>query len=135
MRPLLGALLVVISAGVAAQTAMPKELELFQGPWVLTSAAGSPVPAGMAGMIFTGDKYQGLSSGIVDERGSIKLNPATKPMQIDLIITEGKDAGKIQLGLVDIADDTMTLILANPGDKIRPTAPSADKLILKKLKL
>lgn len=135
MKRVLCALVLLVSVGVAAQTAVPKEFEALQGPWALTSAAGTAVPAGMAGMIFTGDKYQGLSSGIVDERGTIRLNTATKPMSIDLVITEGDDKGKVQLGLVDITGDTMTLILAEPGDKTRPTLTSGNKLILQRVKL
>lgn len=135
MKRIVFGLMLLMSVALAAQTSVPKELEPFQGPWALTSAGGSAVSPGMAGLIFTGDKYQGLSSGIVDERGSIRVNAATKPMSIDLVITEGESAGKTQLGVVDIDGDTMTLILAEPGDKTRPTSTSPNKLILKRVKL
>jgi uncharacterized protein (TIGR03067 family) len=132
-RTVLALAVLLLSAGLAAQGGIKKEFEPFQGSWTLVSASGQEIPAGMAGLVFTGEKYEGLTNGKVDERGTIKLDPATKPMMsIDLVIAEGSSAGKTQLGLVAIAGDTMTLILAEPGDTKRPGPSSPDKLILKK---
>jgi hypothetical protein len=41
-------------------------------------------------------------------------------MWIDLIIAEGDDANKTQLGLVQMADDTITVKLNTSGSPERP---------------
>jgi len=130
------ALTVLLSVSLSAQVAVKKELEPLQGGWSLVTAGGQQVPPGLAGIQFTGDKYEGLTSGKVDERGTIKLDATTKPMMsIDLIIAEGNSAGKTQLGLVSIDGDTMTLILADPGATTRPSPETMEnKLILKRIK-
>ena len=125
----------VLSVSASAQGNIKKDFQPLQGGWSLVRAEGEAIPPGLASLMFIGEKYEGLSSGKVDERGSVKLNPATKPMSIDLVITEGSSAGKTQLGLIEITGDTMTLILGEPGDKTRPSPGSSiGKLILKKIK-
>jgi uncharacterized protein (TIGR03067 family) len=123
-------------APVAAFQGDPKNpLALFQGSWVLTSLEGEGLPAGIhVGLGFSGDTYQGLRSGKIDERGTIKIDAAASPMAIDLVITEGKYAGKTQLGLVDVAGDAMTLVLAEPGATVRPTGLSQSPLGLTRLR-
>jgi uncharacterized protein (TIGR03067 family) len=134
MKLALVALALVLSVSVSAQSSIKKEFQPLQGGWSLVTAAGQQVPAGLASLMFIGEKYEGLSSGKVDERGTVKLDPSTKPMSIDLVITEGDEAGKTQLGLIEVTGDTMTLILGEPGDKTRPLPSSSDKLILKRIK-
>ena len=107
----------------------------MQGTWVLTSVEGEGLPSGVhVGLVFNGDRYHGLRNATIDERGTIKLDIAAKPMAIDLVISEGKYTGKTQLGLVDIAGDSMTLVLAEPGATVRPTALSQSPLGLTKLR-
>ena len=126
---------VSLSAQIDIKVDIKKELERLQGNWALTSAAGQALPAGShVGLVFAGDTYQGSTNGTIDERGSIKLDPTTKPISIDLVITEGTEAGKTQLGLVEITGDTMTLILAEPGSTVRPSTSSQDKLTLARVK-
>jgi hypothetical protein len=38
----------------------------------------------------------------VNERGTIKLDASKKPAWIDLTITEGADAGKLQVGVIEV---------------------------------
>ena len=57
----------------------------------------------------------------MNERGSIKIDASKKPMAIDLIITEGSDAGKTQLGVIEVTGDTMRASLDTPGAGQRPT--------------
>lgn len=110
-------------------------LEKLQGTWVITSVEGEGLPAGVhVALVFTGDKYQGLKQGKVDERGTIKVDSTARPMTIDLVITEGIHAGKTQLGLVEITDDRMTLVLGEPGGTARPTGMSQSPLGLTKLR-
>src|SRR5688572_13325830 len=98
--------------------------EQVQGSWVLTTAGGQPVPAGVhKAIVVTGDKYKGLTNGAVDEAGSFKLDAGVTPAAVDLVISEGTSAGKTQLGTVAVTGDTMTLTLAEPG-ATRPAAGS-----------
>lgn len=123
--------LLVLSIAASSQAGAQKELEKLRGTWTLISAAGQQLPAGThAGLVINGDRYQGLTNGKADEGGTIKLDAATSPMSLDLLISEGKYAGQTQLGLVlEATAETLTLALAEPGATVRPTA-SADKLVL-----
>jgi uncharacterized protein (TIGR03067 family) len=108
----------------------------LQGTWVMTSAAGRELPPGVhAAITFSGEKYEGISNGIIDERGIIRVTPGTTPMPIDMSIAVGPSAGKTQLGLVAVEGDTMTLILADPGDAKRPAPASTEsRLTLTRVK-
>ena len=134
MRVAVFASALVLSVSLAAQVAIKKELQPLQGGWSLVTAEGQAVPPGLASLMITGDKYQGLTDGKVDERGTIKVNPDPKPMWIDMVITEGSSAGKTQLGLIEVEGDTMTLTLAEPGAPRPGPSGNSGKLILKKIK-
>ena len=127
--------LVLLSIGISSQGTAQKELEKLSGTWTLISAAGQQLPSGThAGLIIKGDKYQGITNGKPDEGGTIKLDAATTPVSLDMLISEGKYAGQTQLGLVlEATADTLTLALAEPGATVRPTA-TADKLVLTRVK-
>ena len=107
---------------------VPAALKPFQGTWILTSPDGKPLdPSGDLTITITGDKYAQALAGTVNERGTIKLDPAKKPMWIDLSITEGADAGKQQVGVIEIAGGVMKGVFAGAGATTRPTttAPTA----------
>ena len=122
----------------AVQDDVKKELDRIQGNWAVTTFNGQTVPSdAQAFLVFKGDKYEQWTSGAVDERGSIKVDPKTKPMSIDLIITEGNDAGKTQPGVYEFTDaDTLSIGLAVPGNTTRPAAIAQAELqvVLKKAK-
>jgi uncharacterized protein (TIGR03067 family) len=127
----------------AAQTAPPaadaakKALESIQGSWLAVSLNGQNLPNGVEmNLTFTGDKYENWVNGTIDERGTVKIDPTTKPASIDFAITEGTDAGKTQLGLVEVNGDTLILSFATPGNPARPKTPSDAELyaVLKKKK-
>jgi uncharacterized protein (TIGR03067 family) len=125
----------LLMVGVLSQRDIPKALAPFQGTWVVTSVEGEGLPAGVhVGMVLAGDDYQGLKQGKVDERGTIRVESTPKPMTIDFVLTEGIHAGKTQLGLVEITDDRMTLVLAEPGATARPKAMTQSPLGLTKLR-
>lgn len=130
------ALLLALPFAVPAQGDLKKDLDKLKGTWVVVAAGGQPAPASAhAALIFAGDKYEGLENGKVNESGTIKLDPSTKPMSIDLVIATGSSAGRTQLGRVGVADDTMTLILAEPGAAARPgVSDTANTLVLTRLK-
>jgi uncharacterized protein (TIGR03067 family) len=101
-----------------------KELDKLQGKWAIATFNGQEVPAeALAFLVFSGDKYEQWNNGSVDERGTIKIDPRTRPMSIDLIITEGNDAGKTQPGVYGLTDSTgLSIGLSVPGNTARPSA-------------
>ena len=90
--------------------------------WLITSVNGqSGEGSSQLTLTFTGDEYHQTLDGQVNERGTIKLDASKKPMTIDLIITEGSDAGKTQLGIIEVSGDTIRANLDAPGGQQRPT--------------
>ena len=122
-RYLLAACLSILAVTASAQNAVPKDLAPLQGTWVITSINGQELAAAGQSMLLTitGDKYAQTVNGTVNERGTIKLDTTKKPTAIDLVITEGDDANKTQLGLVEVSATALKLKLAVPGDTTRPT--------------
>jgi uncharacterized protein (TIGR03067 family) len=127
----------------AAQTTPPaadaakKALDQIQGQWQAVSLNGQSLPNGMEmTLLFSGDKYENWVNGALDERGSVKIDPSTKPPSIDFAIIEGDDAGKTQLGLVEVNGDSLILSFATPGNPTRPKTPSDAELyaVLRKKK-
>ena len=115
-----------LAAGIGGQTGKPQgkpASTAVQGTWVVASINGESGPAGAQEMTltFTGDKYEQSLGGSVNERGTFKVDASKKPMTIDLAIGEGSDAGKSQLGIVEVSGDTMKLHLDSPGAGQRPT--------------
>ena len=111
------------TAGASAQDGLSKELTSLQGTWVITSvndvapSTGEPEVT----LTFTGDKYSEGVDGQVVERGSVKIDATKKPIAMDLIITEGDDANKTQLGALEIGEKTIRFKLNTPGATVRPT--------------
>jgi uncharacterized protein (TIGR03067 family) len=121
--------LVVMSVGLGAQagkSAAPptKAAATLQGTWVIASVNGKPAGEGASELTltFAGDKYHQAVGGKVNERGTIKIDASKKPMTIDLAITEGSDAGKAQLGIVEVKGDTLRASFDQPGAGKRPTS-------------
>jgi uncharacterized protein (TIGR03067 family) len=115
---------IALAAGVLAQDAKnTKSAAALQGTWAITSINGQAAPEGSPEMTltFTADKYHQTLGGEVNERGTIKVDASKKPMTIDLIITEGSDAGKTQLGIIEVTGDTVRATLNTPGTNERPT--------------
>jgi uncharacterized protein (TIGR03067 family) len=121
--------LVMLAFGAAVIAQQPpadaaKTLAAFQGRWVISAVDGKPVPGpgGEVALTITGDTYAQVVNGTVTERGTLEIDTARKPMTIDLTIKEGADAGKSQVGLIDVSGDTLTLHLSMPGSATRPTS-------------
>lgn len=121
----------LLAAGVAAQT--PKTptpaqaLAAMQGVWLIQTFNGQPAGEGEVTLTITAEKYAQTVNGAVAERGTVKLDPAKTPMSIDLTIQEGDDAGKLQLGVVAVEGDTMTLKLNTPGSTTRPASLAVEE--------
>ena len=95
----------------------------LQGTWVMTTLNGQSAPeAGpQLTLTFAGDKYHQAVGGDVNERGTFRVDSSKKPMTIDLTIVEGDDAGKTQLGIIEVTGDTLRASLDRPGAGQRPT--------------
>ncbi len=107
----------------APSAPVPAALKAFQGTWVLTTVDGQPLAQnGELTITVTGDKYAQAVAGDVNERGTIKIDSTKKPTWIDLQITEGADAGKLQVGLIEVTGNTMKGVLAVAGATTRPTS-------------
>ena len=118
--------LTFVMQGQAAQDDTKKELEKLQGKWAIATFNGQDVPAeAQFFLVFSGDKYEQWNSGSVDERGTIKVDPKTKPMSIDLIITEGNDAGKTQPGVYELTTHKFAIGLLFRETR-RPTGGEAE---------
>ena len=126
-------LALVMTAGASAQDGLSKELTSLQGTWVVTMINGEAPPAGGpdVALTFEKDKYNQTVDGQVVERGTIKLDASKKPIAMDLIITEGSDANKTQLGVLEIGEKTIRFKLNTPGDTTRPVdfEPSGDSFV------
>jgi uncharacterized protein (TIGR03067 family) len=114
-------LTVAAAASARTQDAVPKEMQPLQGTWVMTQLNGDPAPGDTA-LVIAGSKYSETVNGTVDETGLFKVDASKTPMTVDLIIQEGDDAGKTQLGIFDVKGDTMRLLLNTAGATVRPTS-------------
>ena len=112
----------------AATAANAKALETLQGTWIITSFNGQAPETGVdVALVVTGEKYHQTVGDQVPERGGLKIDASKKPMTIDLVITEGGDAGKTQLGVFEVAGDKLTMKLGVPGETKRPTGLAAEE--------
>ena len=112
----------------AAKDANAKAFETLQGTWIITSFNGQASEAGVeVGLVVAGEKYHQTVGEQVPERGGLKIDASKKPIEIDLVITEGNDAGKTQLGVFEITGDKLTMKLGVPGETKRPTGLAAEE--------
>lgn len=121
----------------AADTANRTALEKLQGDWRITWFNDQQLPADAeAYLVVRGDKYEQWTGNQMDERGTIKVDASATLMKVDLVIAEGSDAGQTQLGVYELAEDTLTLALGTPGGKTRPLSLSQGEIyvVLKKAK-
>jgi uncharacterized protein (TIGR03067 family) len=106
-----------------------KDLQRFQGNWSLISAQRD-------GTKLSADEVQKFKLTIQDKafvlnkdsmvisRGTLKLNPARTPKEIDEVVTTGPNQGKVFSAIYEIDDDQHTICFAAAG-KERPTAFSS----------
>jgi uncharacterized protein (TIGR03067 family) len=119
-----------MSAGVVAaqktdKEAVEKELKQLQGTWKQVSIESNGQKEGFAkGMAprFTirGDRYTVEAGGKVLERGTLKVDPATKPRQSDLIVMDGASKVKTYPGIYEITGDELRTCFTRTGGN-RPT--------------
>jgi uncharacterized protein (TIGR03067 family) len=118
----------IVALGGSALAQQPadvsKTLAPFQGTWSLVMGDAKAPPGGPKAILLTitGDRYAQVVDGTVTERGTLKIDTTAKPMTIDLSIQDGADAGKLQVGLIELSGATLTLHLGFPGSTTRPTS-------------
>ena len=113
----------------APAAALPKEVAALQGVWTVT-LFNDQDPGGALGLQFDGMKYAVIFNGGVDESGTFKLDTTKTPWTFDLNIAEGSDAGKVQLGILEMKGDAIHGLLGTPGVATRPANfDSADGVI------
>lgn len=114
-----------------AQTPAPalsKEAAALQGRWVVT-LLNDQDPQGALELQFEGNKYAVAGAG-ADESGTFKLDASKTPWTFDLSIAEGSDAGKVQMGILEMKGDAIHGLLGTPGVATRPANfDSADGVI------
>ena len=110
------------AAPAKPDAAKSKTLTDLQGAWVLTTANGNDT-AGQPEIVLaiTDNKYVQTVNGDVVERGTFKLDETKKPIQVDLMIGEGQDAGKTQLGVMELSGGVLKAKLSIAGETTRPT--------------
>lgn len=111
------------TAATGQTPTVPKELAGLQGAWLITSVDGQDIGASGVEIFLTvtGDKYTQTTNGEVVERGTLKVDATKKPMTIDLMISEGQDAGATQLGVIEIGETWIHGKLNSPGATTRPS--------------
>jgi uncharacterized protein (TIGR03067 family) len=101
---------------------MSKIMADLQGSWVFTTANGNDTTGQPEIVItLTDNKYVQTVNGEVVERGSFKIDETKKPICVDLSIAEGNDAGKSQLGVMELSGGVLKAKMADAGETTRPT--------------
>jgi carboxypeptidase Q len=94
----------------------------LQGSWVVLSAVENgretERPEGHR-ITFEGDHFT-IEAGAA-MKGSLKLDPSTKPKVMDLKMTEGPEKGQTVVGIYKFEGNDLTICFAKPGTTDRPT--------------
>ncbi|HEX3151517.1 MAG TPA: TIGR03067 domain-containing protein [Gemmataceae bacterium] len=103
----------------------------LDGAWTITAweQGGATMPLerlSVARMTIKGDQYN-FELGAKKEEGALKLDAGTSPTSIDLTISSGTEKGERQLGICRVEGDSLTICLARPGMKDRPTEFTSTK--------
>jgi uncharacterized protein (TIGR03067 family) len=118
----------MIAADNPKDDAAKKELNTFQGTWVLVSAERDGKKTDDKGikLQIAGNKYSLTqeSSAVIGHKGTFTLDPSRTPKATEVIVTEGPDKGKTFLGIYELSADDYRVCFAGPG-KERPTEFSA----------
>jgi uncharacterized protein (TIGR03067 family) len=116
---------------LAALAPLADDAKAFQGKWPVTGMQmnGQKFPAaafdGMT-LLVDGEAYKQMRGGTALEEGKIKFFPDKTPKEVDMMITEGPNKGKTQLGIYKLEGDTATFCVVEPGLKTRPTDFTSD---------
>ena len=125
--------------------AQDKKAPDIGGTWIAVggSAGTKKIPEdffteAMLSAVFKEGKYKVIAQGKNVEEGTYKIDGDKKPSTIDMFISECKDKGKTQLGILKLEADTLTIALTDAGNKDRPkgfdAAEGVEVTVLKRKK-
>lgn len=121
---LFGAFALLLLTGFApVQQDAAGMIAALQGTWTISSVNGQPLSSlgQKSSMTFKNDTYSVTTDGLIKEQGTYKIDSKKKPMEIDMKITQGVAFGNTQIGLIQIANGTLTLKTNTVGTPKRPT--------------
>jgi uncharacterized protein (TIGR03067 family) len=122
----------LLAGGGDAPADAKKDKEKLQGTWKvvgLQKHGQAREEKGEQFLVIAGDEFMLKSGENVMAKGTFKLDPSKKPLQIDLVITEDRkeeNQGKTVLAIYALEGDQLKLCLAEPGERERPTEFSAE---------
>jgi uncharacterized protein (TIGR03067 family) len=124
-RSLCFALLFVVSLSILCRADDARDdAKLMNGTWLPSEAelAGEKFPDEVRKTItlVVADGEYTVTVGKQPDRGTIKLDPTTKPKSLDITGTEGPNKGNTILAIYEISDDTLRVCYDLSG-KERPT--------------
>jgi len=121
--------ILAVSTAALAQGSVPLR-SAIQGTWNVESVNGQKLSSlGQKHSItFKGDAYNVTRDGQVKERGTFKIDDKKKPAEIDMKITDGVAIGATQIGIIQIAGDTLTLKTNTITTPKRPSDFSSEPL-------
>ncbi len=97
-------------ADATFEAAKKLDLENFQGTWTVVSMEldGKPLPEEQrrkTRLTITGENFKFNNGG--GELGLYKIDPTKNPKELNIVITEGADKGKVYLVIYKFADGMM----------------------------
>ena len=121
---LLVLLTLVLLSSLAAGSGDAKDGDTIQGTWLPSTAelGGKMFPDEVRKtikLVVKEDKYT-VTVGKAVDRGTVKLNPAAKPKELDITGTDGPNKGKTILAIYERDGDTLRICYDLSG-KNRPT--------------
>jgi uncharacterized protein (TIGR03067 family) len=98
-----------------------EDLQKMQGDWVVAEGeqGGAPMQAeGLKSMRFhvSGNQYEFHQAGQT-EKGTLAVDISQKPKALDIHITEGEQAGKLQKGIYQFDGGRLKICVAAPGEE------------------
>jgi uncharacterized protein (TIGR03067 family) len=125
----LASTLLVLSAMAffGADDTKKSDADLLKGKWsvVAISTAKEDAPEDVfkdLRMSFEDKTYTVTGNAAFEEEGEYTIDASKTPKTIDFDIKKGQEAGKHQLGIYKIEDKKLTIIVAEAGEKERPTS-------------
>jgi uncharacterized protein (TIGR03067 family) len=110
-------------AADASDEAAKRDIEKWQGAWQAGSMEndGKPTPADQLKKIelnVKGTDYH-FRNGSFNEHGSYKFHAAKNPKEIDIVVGDGADRGKVYLAIYQVDADKLIICL-DAANKTRP---------------
>lgn len=117
-------LTVVLSISLAASGSAPAAGETIEGTWLASAAelGGKMFPDEVRKsikLVIKDSKYT-VTAGKGPDQGTLKLNPAAMPKEMDIVGTDGPNNGRTILAIYEQDGDTLRICYDLSG-KSRPT--------------